>query len=259
VTATAQASAAQGAACARSLSRRRDAGPPVRPSSERCARRLDCLCATTGDGIGDRALKLQHGARVSTYAEWIGPRAVLSTLAHALGLLAGAVLTGGLLAWIGGMTVGWVDRTALGVVVAIIVAAYALADLWSLPLRMPTAGRNWQVPRRWIGEITGPLTYFLFGGLLGVGFLTIAPYAALTALLVREFTIGLPPVGMLLGLAFGSGKVIAVLIGELQATSVRDSHALVQGIANRMAVWQKTLAASGFLAAALSAWSALAT
>lgn len=118
-------------------------------------------------------------------------------------------------------------------------------------VRLPKAGRKWQVPRAWLRDLPGPLTYFLFGLLLGPGVLTIAPYAALTGVLVAEFASGSVAAGAVIGAAFGAGRVVALLRGSVAASRTSSEYGLVQGIANRMGGWQKTLGAAALMVAAI--------
>lgn len=165
--------------------------------------------------------------------------------AHVLGLLLGGALVGATAGAVGALLTAGFDPRVVALVVATMLTLYALRDLRGLPI--PAAGRHWQVPRRWQRAMPATATFFAYGALLGAGFLTIAPYASFTALLVLEIGLGSVAVGAALGVAYGAGRAWSFSTGVLEATHTRGDYELVRRISLRATRWR-----------AIIGWSALA-
>jgi hypothetical protein len=126
--------------------------------------------------------------------------------AFAVGALAGGTATFAGLAWLGRLAHGAGGEVALGLGVAVVVAA-ALGDARGVPV-VPQIRR--QVPERWRRVLPLPLASALYGVLLGLGFTTFVLTLAVWALAAVSFVLGDPATGMVVGLAFGAGRALPV-------------------------------------------------
>lgn len=136
-----------------------------------------------------------------------------SLLPRALAYTSAVVITGtalfGAIAVVGTPLAG-------GVTQAWVVAAFALLcvfrelNLISLPL----PSRAWQVPRHWMraGAYRSALAY---GAVMGVGFLTRAPFATYHVAVIWAFLSGSLLHGAYVGLAFGVGRAMTLLLPRL--------------------------------------------
>jgi hypothetical protein len=124
------------------------------------------------------------------------------------GALAGGVATFGALAALGGLVHGAGGRLAYGLA-AVIALLAALAEARGLPI-VPQVRR--QLPEHWRRVMPMPLAAFLYGVLLGVGFTTFVLSFGVWALAGISFAVGDPAVGAAIGLAFGAGRAIPVLL-----------------------------------------------
>lgn len=88
----------------------------------------------------------------------------------------------------------------------------ALAAGW-LAARPParSLGLQRQVQRRWRGNPSAEVTYFLWGLMLGAGVLTVIPWSAFLVLVAAEAVAG-PPVAVLAGATFGAGRAVAAIV-----------------------------------------------
>ena len=80
------------------------------------------------------------------------------------------------------------------------------------------------MPRVWIRDLPAPLTYCLFGMLLGMGFLTGAPFAAFTALLAFEIATRSPMTGALVGGVYGVGRSLGTTVGKAKPAQRGESR-----------------------------------
>ncbi len=128
-------------------------------------------------------------------------------LTFTLGALAGGVLTFGGLAKLG-ETRGAGGTGAAGVAAAIAVAA-AVGEARGLRI-VPQVRR--QVPESWRRVLPVPLAAGLYGVLLGLGFTTFILTFAVWALAAVSVALGDPALGAVLGLAFGAGRALPVIV-----------------------------------------------
>ena len=123
------------------------------------------------------------------------------------GALAGGVVTFGGLAWLGAaLGAGTTPALLAGGALAI---AAALGELRGKRI-MPQVRR--QVPESWRRVLPVPLAAGLYGVLLGLGFTTFILSFAVWALAGLSVMIGEPALGALVGLAFGAGRALPVIV-----------------------------------------------
>lgn len=124
------------------------------------------------------------------------------------GALIGGVATFGALAVLGDVIHGAGGRIAYGAAALIAVVA-ALAEARGIPI-VPQIRR--QLPEHWRRIMPMPLAAGLYGVLLGLGFTTFVLSFGVWALAGMAFAIGDPTAGVVIGLAFGAGRAIPVLV-----------------------------------------------
>jgi len=129
-------------------------------------------------------------------------------LAFVAGALIGGMATFGGLALLGSLLHTGGDGLAAGVAVAVAIAA-ALAEAWGVPIR-PQVRR--QVPEGWRRRLPMPVAAGLYGVLLGLGFATFVLTLAVGALALICLVSGRPELGLLVGLGFGAGRALPVLL-----------------------------------------------
>ena len=131
-----------------------------------------------------------------------------SCVTFAVGALAGGVVTFGGLALVGRALHAGIGAGALAVAAAVAaVAAYAEAR----GLRVLPQIRR-QVPEPWRRVMPLPVAAGLYGVLLGLGFTTFVLTVATWALAGLSLAIGEPWVGAAIGLAFGAGRALPVVL-----------------------------------------------
>ena len=126
----------------------------------------------------------------------------------ALGALAGGVLTFGLLATLGELLKGAGGASAYLVAAAIAVAA-GLAEIRGMRI-LPQLRR--QLPEHWRRVMPMPLAAGLYGVLLGLGFTTFVLTFGVFALAGIAFALGDPSLGLAVGLAFGVGRALPIVL-----------------------------------------------
>jgi hypothetical protein len=126
----------------------------------------------------------------------------------ALGALVGGVLTFGLLATLGELVKGAGGASAYLVAAAIAVAA-GLAEIRGLRI-LPQLRR--QLPEHWRRVMPMPLAAGLYGVLLGLGFTTFVLTFGVFALAGIAFALGDPSLGVAVGLAFGIGRALPIVL-----------------------------------------------
>ncbi len=124
------------------------------------------------------------------------------------GALAGGVITFGGLAVVGSLLHTGGDGLAASVAVAVAVAA-SFAEAGGARIR-PQVRR--QVPETWRRRLPLPLAAGLYGVLLGVGFATFVLTLAVGALALICIASGEPGLGVAVGLGFGAGRALPVLL-----------------------------------------------
>jgi hypothetical protein len=127
--------------------------------------------------------------------------------AFALGALAGGALTFGALA-LAGAALGAGGAAATGAATVVAVAA-AVADARGLRIA-PQIRR--QVPESWRRVLPVPLAAAGYGVLLGLGFTTFVLSFAVWALAGASIALGDPALGVAIGLAFGAGRALPVVL-----------------------------------------------
>jgi hypothetical protein len=170
----------------------------------------------------------------------------------AAGALAGGVLTFGGLAALGS-ALGGGGTAALAVAAAVALAA-AAGEARGARI-VPQVRR--QVPESWRRVLPLPLAAGLYGVLLGLGFTTFILSFAVWALAGVSVALGEPALGLLVGLGFGAGRTLpVVLLAPLSGTRLgADAHA---AMAERPAILRALRAADALALVACAAvvWAA---
>lgn len=151
----------------------------------------------------------------------------------AIGAIVGGVITFGGLAMLGraaGPGAGGV-RAGLGVTVAV---AAAIAD-WRGVKIAPQIRR--QAPERWRWSTPLPLACALYGVLLGLAFTTFVLAFAVWALAGISFAAGDPLLGAVVGVAFGLGRALPVLMMAPGLHGDSQGARLLDGMAREPRMW----------------------
>jgi hypothetical protein len=125
-----------------------------------------------------------------------------------LGALAGGAITFTALAALGGALGGAGSEGAL-VVAATVALSCAFGELFGVRI-VPQIRR--QVPEPWRRTLPLPLAAGLYGVLLGLGFTTFVLTLAVWALAGIAVAVGDVQVGLLIGLGFGAGRALPVVL-----------------------------------------------
>ena len=125
----------------------------------------------------------------------------------AVGALAGGAMTFGGLALVGA-ALGAGGPVALGIA-AVVALAAAAAEARGLRIA-PQIRR--QVPEAWRRVLPVPLAAAGYGVLLGLGFTTFVLSFAVWALAGTSIALGDPALGLAMGLAFGAGRALPVIV-----------------------------------------------
>jgi hypothetical protein len=125
----------------------------------------------------------------------------------AAGALAGGAITFGGLALLGS-ALGAGGPAAVGVA-AVVALAAAFGEARGARI-VPQVRR--QVPESWRRRMPVPLAAGLYGVLLGLGFTTFILTFAVWALAGASIAIGDPALGLAVGLAFGAGRLLPVVV-----------------------------------------------
>jgi hypothetical protein len=148
--------------------------------------------------------------------ETIGPGGhaggVATTLAAAATFapfaLLGGALTFGLLGLVGSLLAG-AGSTFAYAIAAAIAAAAAYAEARGMPI-VPQVRR--QLPVGWRGRLPMPLAAAGYGVLLGLGFTTFVLSYGVWALIAVSLVLGDPLAGLAIGLAFGAGRALPIVV-----------------------------------------------
>jgi hypothetical protein len=132
---------------------------------------------------------------------------VAACATFALGALAGGALTFGGLA-LAGAALGAGGPAAVGAAAVVAVAA-AVAEARGLRIA-PQIRR--QVPEAWRRMLPVPVAAAGYGVLLGLGFTTFVLSFAVWALAGTSIALGDPALGLAIGLAFGAGRALPVVL-----------------------------------------------
>src|SRR5438874_13237610 len=149
-----------------------------------------------------------HGGR---RARWMG-----SVAAHAVGTTVSAAALGALLGGIGALAGAPWGRAGV-LVVAGVAVVYAVRELFRVPVPLPNLHR--QVPEWWRTFFSPPVTSFLYGLGLGVGFLTYLSFGTLVAVGGVAVASGRPLVGLAVMAPFGLARGLSVLVAREATTS----------------------------------------
>jgi len=156
-----------------------------------------------------------HGGRKKEY--WA------SVALHALGATLSAAAFGLILGGLGDLTrAPWGQVGA--VVVAVVATMYAVRE--ALGLRIPLPDRHAQVPQWWRDFFSPPVSSFLYGAGLGIGYFTFLRFGTYVAVTVAAFSIGDPVIGMLVCVPFGLTRGLTVIL-TVNATEPADAGSLV--------------------------------
>jgi hypothetical protein len=128
-------------------------------------------------------------------------------LTFSLGALAGGAITFGGLALLG-EALGAGGPAALAVAAAVAVVA-AVGEARGARI-LPQVRR--QVPESWRRRMPVPLAAGRYGVLLGLGFTTFILTFAVWALAGVSVAVGDPALGLVVGLAFGAGRLLPVVV-----------------------------------------------
>lgn len=132
---------------------------------------------------------------------------LVSCATFALGALGGGAVTFGGLALVGA-ALGAGGPAAVGAAAVITVAA-AVAEARGLRIA-PQVRR--QVPEAWRRVLPVPVAAAGYGVLLGLGFTTFVLSFAVWALAGASIALGDPALGLAVGLAFGAGRALPVIL-----------------------------------------------
>lgn len=176
-----------------------------------------------------------------------GGRVVATSCAtFAGGALAGGAITFTALAALGSALGGAGSATALVAAVAIALAA-ALGE--ALGVRIVPQIRR-QVPEPWRRTLPLPLAAGLYGVLLGLGFTTFVLTLAVWALAGVAVAIGDVQAGLLIGLGFGAGRALPVVLMAPRYATL--GQRLELAMAERPVLLRRLRLADGALLAALA-------
>lgn len=179
--------------------------------------------------------------------ERVGARAVRASCGtFALGALAGGTVTFVALSALGALLGGGGSTAALAVAVAVAAAA-ALGE--ALGVRVVPQIRR-QVPEPWRRTLPLPLAAGLYGILLGLGFTTFVLTLAVWALAGIAVAAGSLHDGLLIGLGFGAGRALPVVLMAPRYATL--GQRLELAMAERPALLRRLRLADGALLAALA-------
>jgi hypothetical protein len=156
-----------------------------------------------------------HGGRKRKY--WA------SVALHTLGATIAAAVFGLVLGGIGALTRAPWGRVG-ATVVAVVATMYAVREAFEL--RIPLPDRHAQVPQWWRDFFSAPVSSFLYGAGLGIGYFTFLRFGTYVAVSVTALSVGDPLIGMLLCLPFGLTRGLTVIL-TANATEPADAGGLV--------------------------------
>ncbi|HKG37354.1 MAG TPA: hypothetical protein VKB25_00025 [Conexibacter sp.] len=176
-----------------------------------------------------------------------GARTVWTSCAtFALGALAGGAVTFTALAALGSLLGGAGSEAAL-VVAGTVALSCAFGELRGVRI-VPQIRR--QVPESWRRTMPLPLAAGLYGVLLGLGFTTFVLTLAVWALAGISVAIGDVQVGLLIGLGFGAGRALPVVLMAPRYTTL--GQRLELKMAEQPALLRRLRLADGALLATLA-------
>lgn len=120
--------------------------------------------------------------------------------------------------WMGvGAGLGALPLQRAAISLAVVYAAFygAVEAMVRLRRKLSPPGSNWQVPSRWVINVSRPRRIVVWGSVLGPGFFTRNAYAGFALLPLIVAGMGRVPVGIALGaaigLAHGTSRAIALV------------------------------------------------
>ena len=164
-------------------------------------------------------------------ARWVG-----ALILHALGATLAAVLFGAALGAVGGMLGAPFGRAGM-LVVGAFALLYAAGTLPGVHVAVPQLRR--QVPDWWRTFFSPPVTAFLYGAGLGIGFLTFLTTGALVVVAIAAAASGSVWVGVLLMAPFGVARGLSAIVAA-NVTTVDAGPRLVDRLAGRSDVLRRT-------------------
>lgn len=145
----------------------------------------------------------------------------LAAALYVVALAAGAVAVSLGVALLGraarrGHSVGAGDPNWILLAIALTSFAYAMreAGVW----RLPVPSSPWQVPATWVRFGVFP-SMALFGAAVGPGFLTRTPYPTYLVMLGWDAYLGMPSLGIVVGLLYATGRSLGVVIAAFAPTA----------------------------------------
>lgn len=168
-------------------------------------------------------------------------RVLLDVIVHSIGLVIGSVFIGMLLGLVGSSLRPLSADPLLMIVAGAAAITYGLVDVGVF--QVPALGRRWQVPRAWMGHYSFILTYWMYGVLLGVGFLTLVPVASFTVVILLEIVSASVFWGASIGLCYGLGRVVGFVLGLRYQRRCSDELAapVVMWLVDHTLTWSKPL------------------
>src|SRR5437867_11798643 len=162
-------------------------------------------------------------------ARWRGSVAV-----HTVGTTVSAATLGALLGSVGALAGAPWGRAGV-IVVAGIASVYAMRELFRVPVPLPNLRR--QVPEWWRTFFSPPVTSFLYGLGLGVGFLTYLSFGRLVPVALVAVVAGRPLVGLGVMAPFGLARGLSLLVTRGATTVQRAGRAVDRLDALALSAW----------------------
>ncbi|MGH2749897.1 MAG: hypothetical protein ACRDK3_03340 [Actinomycetota bacterium] len=156
-----------------------------------------------------------HGGRSKKY--WT------AVALHALGATLSAAVFGFLLGGLGALLRAPWGRIGA---VALMVIALMYAVREGFGLQIPLPDRHAQVPQWWRDFFSAPVSSFLYGAGLGIGFFTFLQFGTYVAVAAGALLSGSPLVGALLCIPFGLTRGLSVIL-TARARAPEDAGGLV--------------------------------
>lgn len=145
-----------------------------------------------------------------------------SIAGYAVGNLISASILGMVLATVGQVILA---RSVSGFLVGVISLAYALSEYGKF--RLPRPQSHWQVPETWRKRYARWQTAVLYGLGLGVGFLTLVPFATYWVVLLWLIATGEPNYAAGVMSAFAVGRTMILSVKTWNIKNAATPHAIV--------------------------------
>lgn len=155
--------------------------------------------------------------RVRKRMQWL-----LELSCYVVGSTASACALGAMLGWVGSGLRRFAPVSALTVLLLLVTAAYGLHELGVI--RMPRPQRRWQVPAQWRVFYPPKATAFLYGCLLGLGFLTYVPVATLYVVFLWAVVGGNAFHSAVAMAVFGAAQAVPLLVAGWRVETADDAY-----------------------------------